>query len=70
MYVPKLWEAADLTLFLLLVDVAEFDRVIAINLRGVLLTYKYAAIQMVKQGRGGRIIGTFGSILSLCHSDN
>ncbi|KAJ3477940.1 hypothetical protein NLI96_g10115 [Meripilus lineatus] len=42
---------------LLEMEVAEFDRVIAINVRGVMLSYKYAAEQMVKQGRGGRIIG-------------
>jgi NAD(P)-dependent dehydrogenase (short-subunit alcohol dehydrogenase family) len=27
------------------------------NARGTFLCYKYAGIQMVKQGRGGRIIG-------------
>ncbi|KAH9917303.1 short chain oxidoreductase [Fomitopsis serialis] len=35
----------------------EWDRVIAVNLRGEMLCYKYAAKQMIKQGRGGRIIG-------------
>jgi NAD(P)-dependent dehydrogenase (short-subunit alcohol dehydrogenase family) len=35
----------------------EWDRVMNINGRGVFLCYKYAAIQMIKQGRGGRIIG-------------
>ncbi|TFY76349.1 hypothetical protein EWM64_g7664 [Hericium alpestre] len=35
----------------------EFDRVLAINARGPMLCYKYAAIQMIAQGRGGRIIG-------------
>lgn len=35
----------------------EFDKVISVNLRGVMLCYKYAAIQMIKQGQGGRIIG-------------
>jgi NAD(P)-dependent dehydrogenase (short-subunit alcohol dehydrogenase family) len=30
---------------------------LAINGRGVFLCYKYAAKQMIKQGRGGRIIG-------------
>ncbi|CCM05106.1 uncharacterized protein FIBRA_07313 [Fibroporia radiculosa] len=35
----------------------QWDRVVAINLRGVMLCYKYAAEQMIKQGRGGRIIG-------------
>jgi len=42
-----------------LVDLSaeEFDKVISVNLRGVMLCYKYAAIQMIKQGGGGRIIG-------------
>ncbi|KZT10215.1 NAD(P)-binding protein [Laetiporus sulphureus 93-53] len=35
----------------------EWDNVMAVNLRGVMLSYKYAAKQMIKQGRGGRIIG-------------
>jgi len=38
-------------------DMALFDRVIAVNLRGVMLCYKYAARQMIKQKRGGRLIG-------------
>ncbi|KAH9835357.1 uncharacterized protein C8Q71DRAFT_115825 [Rhodofomes roseus] len=35
----------------------EWERVVAINLRGVMLCYRCAATQMIKQGRGGRIIG-------------
>ncbi|KAJ6564649.1 hypothetical protein B0H19DRAFT_942453 [Mycena capillaripes] len=35
----------------------EWDGVMNINGRGPFLCYKYAGIQMVKQGRGGRIIG-------------
>ncbi|KAJ7917128.1 hypothetical protein B0H13DRAFT_2322736 [Mycena leptocephala] len=35
----------------------EWDRVMDTNARGTFLCYKYAGIQMVKQGRGGRIIG-------------
>ncbi|PCH44861.1 NAD(P)-binding protein [Wolfiporia cocos MD-104 SS10] len=35
----------------------ELDRTNAINIRGTLLSYKYAAKQMIEQGRGGRIIG-------------
>ncbi|KAJ7779153.1 NAD-binding protein [Mycena metata] len=35
----------------------EWDRVINVNSRGTFLCYKYAGIQMVKQGRGGRILG-------------
>ncbi|KAI0715706.1 hypothetical protein C8Q72DRAFT_878592 [Fomitopsis betulina] len=42
---------------LLTASTQEWDRVINVNLRGVMLCYKYAAKQMVKQGRGGRIIG-------------
>uniref|UniRef100_A0A8H7XQV3 Uncharacterized protein n=1 Tax=Psilocybe cubensis TaxID=181762 RepID=A0A8H7XQV3_PSICU len=38
-------------------NIDNWDRVVAVNLRGVFLCYKYAAQQMVKQGRGGRIIG-------------
>ncbi|KIK70274.1 hypothetical protein GYMLUDRAFT_187995 [Collybiopsis luxurians FD-317 M1] len=37
--------------------VEEWDRIFAINARGTFLCYKYAAIQMISQGRGGRIIG-------------
>ncbi|KAL3440876.1 hypothetical protein BJX65DRAFT_314344 [Aspergillus insuetus] len=35
----------------------EWDRVQEVNLRGVFLCYKYAALQMIKQGNGGKIIG-------------
>lgn len=38
-------------------DTETFDRVLAINVRGPMLCFKYAAQQMVKQGRGGRLIG-------------
>jgi NAD(P)-dependent dehydrogenase (short-subunit alcohol dehydrogenase family) len=34
----------------------EFDKVIAVTLRGPYLVSKYVAAQMVKQGRGGRIV--------------
>ncbi|KAF9260783.1 acetoin reductase family protein [Marasmius fiardii PR-910] len=37
--------------------VDAWDKVFSINSRGTFLCYKYAAIQMIKQGRGGRIIG-------------
>ncbi|CAE7118335.1 unnamed protein product [Rhizoctonia solani] len=33
------------------------DKFLRINLKGVLYCYRAAAIQMIKQGRGGRIIG-------------
>lgn len=35
---------------------SDFDKVIAINLRGVFLTTKYVSEQMIKQGKGGKII--------------
>ncbi|KAJ7182879.1 NAD(P)-binding protein [Mycena crocata] len=39
------------------VSLEEWDRVMNVNARGAFLCYKYAGIQMIKQGRGGRIIG-------------
>ncbi|MBI2330124.1 SDR family oxidoreductase [Candidatus Daviesbacteria bacterium] len=36
--------------------VADFDKVIAVNLRGVFLCTKYVSEEMIKQGRGGKII--------------
>ncbi|KAJ7149150.1 hypothetical protein C8R46DRAFT_532333 [Mycena filopes] len=39
------------------ISVDDWDRLMAINCRGTFLCYKYAGIQMVGQGRGGRIIG-------------
>lgn len=40
-----------------IVDASKWDHVFSINVRGAMLCYKHAAIQMIKQGRGGRIIG-------------
>ncbi|KAJ6524156.1 hypothetical protein B0H19DRAFT_972320 [Mycena capillaripes] len=42
-----------------LLDVSpeEWDRTMAINVRGVFLCYQHAGRQMILQGRGGRIIG-------------
>ncbi|KAJ6551119.1 acetoin reductase family protein [Mycena capillaripes] len=39
------------------VSAEQWDRVMSVNARGPFLCYKYAGIQMTKQGRGGRIIG-------------
>ena len=44
-------------LFVLLAEVEKWEDHWAINIRGPLLCYKYAARQMVKQGSGGRIVG-------------
>jgi len=54
---------------------AQFDSVIATNLRGVFLTTKYVSEQMKKQGNGGRIINTTSidalhpSMIGLAHYD-
>ena len=37
-------------------SVADFEKVIAINLEGVFLCTKYVSEKMIQQGRGGRII--------------
>jgi NAD(P)-dependent dehydrogenase (short-subunit alcohol dehydrogenase family) len=39
------------------VSVQVWDETMQVNARGVFLCYQYAAAQMVKQGRGGRILG-------------
>lgn len=46
-----------------LVDVDKWDHSFNVNARGTMLCYKHAARQMIKQGRGGRIIGTVRLIL-------
>ena len=38
--------------------VEEYDSMMAVNARGVMLALKHAGRQMVEQGRGGRILGT------------
>ena len=47
---------SDLPNFMI-ATVEDWDRIFAVNARGVFLCYKYAAKQMIAQGRGGRIIG-------------
>lgn len=42
---------------LLLATSEDWDLHYKINVKSTFLCYKYAAIQMVSQGRGGRIIG-------------
>ncbi|KAI0694148.1 NAD-P-binding protein [Cerioporus squamosus] len=37
--------------------VEEFDRILRVNVRGTMLCFQHAARQMIKQGRGGRIMG-------------
>ncbi|KAJ8597666.1 NAD(P)-binding protein [Rhizopogon salebrosus TDB-379] len=37
--------------------IESWDRTFSVNARGIYLCYKYAAMQMIEQGGGGRIIG-------------
>ncbi|KAF8750788.1 KR domain [Rhizoctonia solani] len=39
-----------------------FDRIMNVNVKGVLYCYRAAAVQMIKQGRGGRIIGASSKV--------
>lgn len=43
------------------VDEEEWDLMMSINLRATMLCFKYAAQEMIKQGRGGVIIGLYRS---------
>lgn len=44
-------------------DITEdmFDKITAVNVKGVLFCYQAAARQLIKQGWGGRLIGEYGS---------
>ena len=37
-------------------ELSDFEKIIAVNLKGVFLCTKYASEQMIRQGKGGRII--------------
>ncbi len=53
----------------------EFDKVLSVNLKGVFLTVKYVSEQMIKQGKGGKIINVTSidalhpSSIGLAHYD-
>ena len=40
----------------------EWDRIFAVNVRGVFLCYREAAKIMIEQGRGGKIIGACSGV--------
>ena len=56
-------------------ELDDFEKVLAVNLKGVFLCTKYCAEQMIKQGRGGRIINVTSidalhpSMIGLAHYD-
>ena len=35
----------------------EMDKLLGVNFKGTFFCYKYSAMQMIKQGKGGRIVG-------------
>jgi len=41
---------------LLEMTVEDWNKIQSVNVVGVMLCYKYAALQMIKQGRGGRLV--------------
>jgi meso-butanediol dehydrogenase/(S,S)-butanediol dehydrogenase/diacetyl reductase len=47
---------------LLDLPVEDWDRMMAVNARGVFLCYRAAAKQMIKQGNGGKIIGAASNV--------
>lgn len=51
-----------LNIIRLIATTEEFLRVLNVNTVGVMHCFKYAALQMIKQGRGGRIIGRIISV--------
>lgn len=58
-----------------LMTLADFEKVLSINLKGVFLTSKYVSEQMIKQGKGGKIINVTSidaihpSMIGLAHYD-
>jgi 2-deoxy-D-gluconate 3-dehydrogenase len=56
-------------------ETADFDRVVSVNLRGVFLCTREAALAMVEQGRGGAIVNVTSvdalhpSMVGLAHYD-
>ena len=40
-----------------IVSTEDLDRLLNVNVKGTFFCYKYAAIQLIKQGKGGRILG-------------
>jgi 2-dehydro-3-deoxy-D-gluconate 5-dehydrogenase len=56
-------------------SLADFDKLLSINLKGVFLTTKYCSEQMIAQGKGGKIINITSidaihpSMIGLAHYD-
>ena len=44
------------------ISVEDWDKIFAVNMRGVFLCYKEAAKIMIEQGRGGRLIAASSSV--------
>ncbi|KAG1739897.1 uncharacterized protein EDB91DRAFT_372474 [Suillus paluster] len=50
--------------------VESWDHTLAVNARGPYLCYKYAAMQMIDQGHGGRIIGASSLVGKMAFPNN
>ena len=57
------WKSPLLMQFTHAAPTAELDRLLNINIKGTFFCYKYAAMQLLAQGGGGRLIGA-GSMAS------
>ncbi len=44
------------------------ERILDVNFKGVFFAYKYAAIRLIEQGNGGRIIGAASVAGKRCES--
>jgi NAD(P)-dependent dehydrogenase (short-subunit alcohol dehydrogenase family) len=47
----------DLQIYVRQATAEDWDRKFSVNVKGTFFCYKHAGLQMVAQGRGGRIIG-------------
>ncbi len=48
---------ADVLTKLFAATTEMYDKLMNVNVRGVFHSYKYAAIRLIEQGKGGRLIG-------------
>lgn len=47
------------------VDQETWDALFSVNVRGMMFCYKWAAKQMIKQGKGGKLIGKWPILLKI-----
>lgn len=54
---PLAFSVYKLTDRFITVDQDTWDKIFSVNVRGMMFCYKWAAKQMIKQGKGGKLIG-------------